>query len=79
MHRTAPVILGLAIAASAASADVKVLTDVPSYIWYYGCGPAAAGMAIAYWREDPGGGEGGRLTSARNAELEAPHRRIRLR
>jgi len=26
-----------------------VISDVPSYIWYHGCGPTAAGMIIGYW------------------------------
>ncbi len=32
----------------AASAQV-VLTDVPDYMWYRGCGPTSAGMVIGYW------------------------------
>jgi autotransporter-associated beta strand protein len=33
----------------AASASVVTIPDVPSYIWYYGCGPTAAGMIVGYW------------------------------
>jgi len=35
--------------ATAASAEVKVISGVPSYIWYHGCGPTAAGMLIGHW------------------------------
>jgi hypothetical protein len=28
---------------------VEVLEGVPSYLWYHGCGPTAAGMIIGYW------------------------------
>jgi len=27
----------------------KVLSGMPAYIWYRGCGPASAGMIIGYW------------------------------
>ena len=30
-------------------ADVVTISDVPSYKWYHGCGPTAAGMIIGYW------------------------------
>jgi hypothetical protein len=30
-------------------ADQVVLHDVPSYIWYHGCGPTAGGMVLGYW------------------------------
>lgn len=30
-------------------ADVITIPDVPSYIWYNGCGPTALGMIIGYW------------------------------
>ncbi|MBU0755323.1 MAG: hypothetical protein KJ645_09295 [Planctomycetes bacterium] len=26
-----------------------VISDVPAYIWYNGCGPTATGMVIGYW------------------------------
>ena len=26
-----------------------VIPDVPSYLWYNGCGPTAAGMIVGYW------------------------------
>jgi len=28
---------------------VKELSDVPSYLWYHGCGPTAGGMILGYW------------------------------
>ncbi len=28
-----------------------VISDVPAYLWYNGCGPTAAGMVIGYWAE----------------------------
>jgi autotransporter-associated beta strand protein len=31
------------------SATVVTISDVPSYIWYNGCGPTAAGMIVGYW------------------------------
>jgi len=34
---------------AAAVADTAFIEDVPSYIWYHGCGPTAAGMIIGYW------------------------------
>lgn len=34
---------------TAASADVVTINGVPSYEWYNGCGPTAAGMIIGYW------------------------------
>ena len=30
-------------------ANVKTISGVPSYIWYNGCGPTAAGMIVGYW------------------------------
>ncbi len=30
-------------------ANTIVIPDVPSYIWYNGCGPTAGGMIIGYW------------------------------
>jgi len=27
----------------------KIINGIPSYIWYNGCGPTAAGMLIGYW------------------------------
>lgn len=32
-----------------AIADPTVLTNIPSYNWYHGCGPTAAASIIAYW------------------------------
>ena len=29
--------------------NVTVISGVPSYEWYHGCGPTAAGMIIGYW------------------------------
>lgn len=29
--------------------DVTVISGVPSYIWYHGCGPTSLGMIIGYW------------------------------
>jgi len=29
--------------------NVSVISDVPSYLWYHGCGPTSAGMIIGYW------------------------------
>ena len=29
--------------------DSTIISDVPSYTWYNGCGPTAAGMVIGYW------------------------------
>ncbi|HUW09428.1 MAG TPA: hypothetical protein VM537_06825 [Anaerolineae bacterium] len=44
-------LFAVAICALGASvgADVITIPDVPSYIWYHGCGPTAAGMIIGYW------------------------------
>lgn len=38
-----------AFAAGPTFAGVQLLTDVPAYTWYHGCGPTAAGMIIGYW------------------------------
>ena len=27
----------------------RLIPDVPSYIWYHGCGPTAMGMVVGYW------------------------------
>jgi hypothetical protein len=32
------------------------ITGVPTYEWYYGCGPTAGGMVIGYWDGKPGYG-----------------------
>jgi hypothetical protein len=29
--------------------DTTLIQKVPSYLWYHGCGPTAAGMVIGYW------------------------------
>jgi len=29
--------------------DVVLLSSVPSYLWWHGCGPTASGMMIGYW------------------------------
>lgn len=34
---------------SPAWGTITVIPDVPSYIWYNGCGPTAIGMVIGYW------------------------------
>lgn len=40
----------LCVALPAQAADVEnVVPDVPSYQWYRGCGPTAAGMVVGYW------------------------------
>jgi hypothetical protein len=31
------------------AADPILLSDVPAYNWYHGCGPTAAAMIIGYW------------------------------
>jgi len=31
-----------------------VAADVPTYVWWYGCSPTAAGAVIAYWASQPG-------------------------
>jgi hypothetical protein len=36
-------------ACASAHASQIVISDVPSYIWYEGCGPTAAGMILGYW------------------------------
>ena len=41
--------LVLQLAAEAAGGVVSLDQDVPSYEWYHGCGPTAAGMVIGYW------------------------------
>ena len=46
------VLLCMALAllvSSRALGDQITVSDVPSYIWYRGCGPTAAGMIIGYW------------------------------
>lgn len=48
-RRLAAVLLCAAATAPAAAAGEAVVGDVPSYIWYYGCGPTAAGMIVGYW------------------------------
>jgi len=55
-RRLCAVVLFLAWMASAGSADLITIDDVPSYIWYYGCGPTAAGMIIGYWDDRGYGG-----------------------
>jgi autotransporter-associated beta strand protein len=37
------------LASSRALGGQVTINDVPSYIWYGGCGPTAAGMIIGYW------------------------------
>jgi len=39
----------LIFVSTVAAASTALLDDVPSYEWYHGCGPAAAGMIIGYW------------------------------
>jgi len=34
---------------AAAQAEAIAINDVPSYLWYHGCGPTVAGMIIGYW------------------------------
>ena len=41
------VLLGLNL--SIANAAPTVLSEVPAYDWYHGCGPTAAGSVIGYW------------------------------
>jgi len=42
--------LVVSCAGSAGAAPVeKTVSGVPSYEWYYGCGPTAGGMIIGYW------------------------------
>jgi hypothetical protein len=36
-------------AAPAAFETQKLISGVPAYIWYRGCGPTAAGMVVGYW------------------------------
>ena len=53
MHRslcmTSVVLMLSAVVVGTVSADVVILSDVPSYLWYRGCGPTAQGMVIGYW------------------------------
>ena len=35
--------------AGGASGTGTVISDVPAYYWYRGCGPTSAGMVIGYW------------------------------
>jgi hypothetical protein len=54
VRRLAGVLLVVAMAAlypvAATGADVgNTIPDVPSYLWYGGCGPTAAGMVIGYY------------------------------
>jgi hypothetical protein len=54
MRRYVNLCIGIAISvtcplASAATAGVVEISDVPSYEWYRGCGPTAGGMVMGYW------------------------------
>ncbi len=39
----------LAVTVRAATAAPVLLSDVPSYRWYHGCGPTAAASVFGYW------------------------------
>ena len=41
-------VLALLVSSSALGGQI-VINGVPSYIWYRGCGPTAAGMIMGYW------------------------------
>jgi hypothetical protein len=41
-------ILVLLVSSQALGSQI-LINEVPSYIWYRGCGPTAAGMIIGYW------------------------------
>lgn len=43
------VVIVICVVSAAGQADVVTIPDVPSYLWYKGCGPTAAGMIIGYW------------------------------
>ena len=39
----------VALPAPQAFGSVMLLSDVPSYSWYHGCGPTAAASVLGYW------------------------------
>ena len=42
--------IGLSLLFASCTLAVEVtIPEVPSYIWYHGCGPTAGGMVIGYW------------------------------
>ena len=41
--------LVLVLLASSQALGGQIISDVPSYLWYRGCGPTAAGMIMGYW------------------------------
>lgn len=49
LHVVVVLFAGAIVQSPAAIAGVRVLPDVPSYIWYCGCGPTAGGMIVGYW------------------------------
>ena len=46
---TAIAIIGIGLNPSVSKATPVLLSDVPAYDWYHGCGPTAAGSVIGYW------------------------------
>lgn len=47
--RWAAVAVMLCMCCAPAFGAVKIISDVPNYTWYGGCGPTAAGMIIGFW------------------------------
>lgn len=47
--RGSVLVVAMLTLASAADAGTIKIAGVPSYLWYQGCGPTAAGMIIGYW------------------------------
>lgn len=42
-------VLADSVSAPLPEPNVKVMPDVPSYVWYHGCGPTALGMIVGYY------------------------------
>ncbi|MBN1507897.1 MAG: hypothetical protein JW955_13685 [Sedimentisphaerales bacterium] len=49
VHYIFAAIVLLTLVGSVASATPVVLSDVPAYDWYHGCGPTAAASVVGYW------------------------------
>jgi hypothetical protein len=43
------VLLALLSVQTLAKADAVLLSDMPAYDWYHGCGPTSVGMIMGYW------------------------------
>ena len=49
MRRHLCVLVLISVFSSSLPAGETVVQGVPSYLWYHGCGPTAAGMVLGYW------------------------------